>query len=256
MRCGAHGECPLESGFFTFRRTARVADLSCGGITTRRKSWHRLPGSPATFHAAVLPNNVWPFERPGHTPGNQSVALDTSEGLLILACQAAYMLEEWANTSVELEVGLVRAKNAPLRCGTALNRNRNRITRSAQGQQTRSPLRRRGRLFEYGLGGSQLRSGEQGSSHLQAESYFCDSHADAHASGRSLLRTIQRQRVATHRGRAARARLSQMVCGGWARASSIVHEKCDFRSSGRLLAPSPWRRGVGASFPVDLRGSC
>ncbi|HXN85981.1 MAG TPA: MBL fold metallo-hydrolase [Candidatus Binataceae bacterium] len=36
---------------------------------------------------------------PGHTPGHQSVAVETNDGLAILACQAAYTPEEWTDPS-------------------------------------------------------------------------------------------------------------------------------------------------------------
>ena len=35
----------------------RLADLSCGGITTGKKIWRRLSGSRATLDAAALPND-------------------------------------------------------------------------------------------------------------------------------------------------------------------------------------------------------
>jgi N-acyl homoserine lactone hydrolase len=45
----------------------------------------------------------------GHTPGHQSVAVDTSDGLTILACQAAYVIEEWTNSSFEHPAGAASA---------------------------------------------------------------------------------------------------------------------------------------------------
>jgi glyoxylase-like metal-dependent hydrolase (beta-lactamase superfamily II) len=42
---------------------------------------------------------------PGHTPGHQSVAVETDGGLAILACQAAYTLEEWTRPSFEHPAG-------------------------------------------------------------------------------------------------------------------------------------------------------
>ena len=40
---------------------------------------------------------------PGHTPGHQSLAVDTDLGLILLAGQAVYTVEEWAGTPDELE---------------------------------------------------------------------------------------------------------------------------------------------------------
>lgn len=48
---------------------------------------------------------------PGHTPGHQSVAIDTPAGLILLACQAAYVLEEWADPSFEHPAGAASAWN-------------------------------------------------------------------------------------------------------------------------------------------------
>jgi len=46
---------------------------------------------------------------PGHTPGHQSVAIETERGLVILACQAAYTLEEWTERSFQHPAGALSA---------------------------------------------------------------------------------------------------------------------------------------------------
>jgi len=48
---------------------------------------------------------------PGHTPGHQSVSVETNDGLAILACQAAYVLEEWDDPSFEHAAGAASAWN-------------------------------------------------------------------------------------------------------------------------------------------------
>jgi N-acyl homoserine lactone hydrolase len=40
---------------------------------------------------------------PGHTRGHQSLAVDTADGLVVLAGQAVYTVDEWAGTPDELE---------------------------------------------------------------------------------------------------------------------------------------------------------
>jgi glyoxylase-like metal-dependent hydrolase (beta-lactamase superfamily II) len=40
---------------------------------------------------------------PGHTPGHQSLAVDTDHGLVLLAGQAVYTVDEWAGEPDELE---------------------------------------------------------------------------------------------------------------------------------------------------------
>ncbi len=40
---------------------------------------------------------------PGHTPGHQSLAVDTDQGLVVLAGQAVYTVDEWAGEPDELE---------------------------------------------------------------------------------------------------------------------------------------------------------
>jgi N-acyl homoserine lactone hydrolase len=46
---------------------------------------------------------------PGHTPGHQSVAVKTDDGLAILACQSAYVLEEWADPFFQHVAGAASA---------------------------------------------------------------------------------------------------------------------------------------------------
>ncbi len=46
---------------------------------------------------------------PGHTPRHQSVAIQTVEGIVILACQAAYGLEEWTDPGFEDPAGAASA---------------------------------------------------------------------------------------------------------------------------------------------------
>lgn len=46
---------------------------------------------------------------PGHTPGHQSVVVETDARLVILACQAAYVLEEWTDSSFEHPAGAASA---------------------------------------------------------------------------------------------------------------------------------------------------
>ena len=40
---------------------------------------------------------------PGHTPGHQSLAVRTPDGLVVLAGQACYTAAEWAGTLTPLE---------------------------------------------------------------------------------------------------------------------------------------------------------
>ena len=40
---------------------------------------------------------------PGHTPGHQSLAVETDGGLILLAGQAVYTVEEWVGEPDELE---------------------------------------------------------------------------------------------------------------------------------------------------------
>ncbi len=45
------------------------------------------------------------IQTPGHTRGHQSVAVETDDGLVMLACQAAYSVEEWASPSFRHPAG-------------------------------------------------------------------------------------------------------------------------------------------------------
>ncbi len=67
----------------------------------------------------------------------------------------------------------------------------------------RSQLRQPG----HGLAGSERRGGEQRASNVEAQPALCDSDGASHAPGRPLLRTFQRQRIATHRHRATWAKM-------------------------------------------------
>jgi len=54
-------------------------------------------------------DNIRLVTTPGHTPGHQSVAVETEGGLAILACQAAYVLEEWVDPLFQHAAGAASA---------------------------------------------------------------------------------------------------------------------------------------------------
>jgi N-acyl homoserine lactone hydrolase len=58
---------------------------------------------------AEITEGVRLIATPGHTPGHQSVAVETAEGLVVLACQAVYVLEEWADPLFEHAAGSLSA---------------------------------------------------------------------------------------------------------------------------------------------------
>jgi len=51
----------------------------------------------------VVSDDVTIVSTPGHTPGHQSLAVRTPEGLVVLAGQACYTAAEWAGESTPLE---------------------------------------------------------------------------------------------------------------------------------------------------------
>ena len=67
--------------------------------------WIDFPGA----RYVRLTGDRVPFEglrivaTPGHTPGHQSLAVDTDHGLVLLAGQAVYTVDEWAGEPDELE---------------------------------------------------------------------------------------------------------------------------------------------------------
>ena len=67
--------------------------------------WIDFPGA----RYVQLTGDREPFEglrivaTPGHTPGHQSLAVDTEHGLVVLAGQAVYTIDEWAGEPDELE---------------------------------------------------------------------------------------------------------------------------------------------------------
>jgi glyoxylase-like metal-dependent hydrolase (beta-lactamase superfamily II) len=67
--------------------------------------WVDFPGA----RYVQLTGDHEPFEgsrivaTPGHTPGHQSLAVDTDQGLVLLAGQAVYTVDEWAGKPDELE---------------------------------------------------------------------------------------------------------------------------------------------------------
>jgi glyoxylase-like metal-dependent hydrolase (beta-lactamase superfamily II) len=67
--------------------------------------WIDFPGA----RYVELNGDREPFEglrivtTPGHTPGHQSLVVDTDRGLILLAGQAVYTVEEWAGEPDELE---------------------------------------------------------------------------------------------------------------------------------------------------------
>ena len=67
--------------------------------------WIDFPG--ARYELTAGDHDVAPGIRviatPGHTPGHQSLAIETDRGLVVLAGQAVYTVEEWAGTPDELE---------------------------------------------------------------------------------------------------------------------------------------------------------
>ncbi len=67
--------------------------------------WIDFPG--ARYERMAGDHDVAPGIRvvatPGHTPGHQSLAVETDGGLVVLAGQAVYTVEEWSGTPDELE---------------------------------------------------------------------------------------------------------------------------------------------------------
>ena len=57
-------------------------------------------GSPATTSRST---GIRIVATPGHTPGHQSLAVETDRGLVVLAGQAVYTVDEWVGTPDELE---------------------------------------------------------------------------------------------------------------------------------------------------------
>jgi len=67
--------------------------------------WVDFPNADYRLHAGdyeLLPG-IRVLATPGHTPGHQSLAVDTIEGLTILAGQAAYSRDEWIGARTDRE---------------------------------------------------------------------------------------------------------------------------------------------------------
>ncbi len=74
--------------------------------------WIDFPGARYERRAGdydILPG-VRVVETPGHTPGHQSLVVETDRGVVVLAGQAVYTVEEWQGTPDELD----GRPNAPL----------------------------------------------------------------------------------------------------------------------------------------------
>jgi glyoxylase-like metal-dependent hydrolase (beta-lactamase superfamily II) len=67
--------------------------------------WVDFPNAGYRLHAGdyeLLPG-IRVLATPGHTPGHQSLAVDTTEGLSILAGQAVYSRDEWIGAPTDRE---------------------------------------------------------------------------------------------------------------------------------------------------------
>lgn len=103
---GENGLSP-QATFIVQRAEHEVAQAS--GYTVRE--WFDIPN--ARFELLdgewELLAGVTVVPTPGHTPGHQSVAVQTDKGLVLLACQAAYAPEEFADPLYAHPRGLAMA---------------------------------------------------------------------------------------------------------------------------------------------------